>query len=105
VHQGLVGSDTQPSTKTNKVPCRKANSQLSHSLGKGEVDSSILSGSTSKNSVAQMLYPADRDAILRSRSGELANMQRWDVSIWFMIAAAVFAVLAVLALLLAFGPW
>jgi hypothetical protein len=78
---------------------------VEHSLGKGEVDSSILSGSTRKNSVAQMLYPADRDAILHNRSGELAKMQRWDVSIWFMIAAAVFAALAVLALLLVYGPW
>jgi hypothetical protein len=31
-------------------------------------------------------------------------MQRWDVGIWFMIAAAVFAALAVLVLLYAYGP-
>jgi hypothetical protein len=31
-------------------------------------------------------------------------MQQRDASIWFMIAAAVFAALAVLALVLVYGP-
>jgi hypothetical protein len=31
-------------------------------------------------------------------------MQRWDVSVWFMIAAAIFAALGVLALVLVYGP-
>jgi hypothetical protein len=34
----------------------------------------------------------------------LHNMRRRDASIWFMIAAAVFAALALLALLLVYGP-
>jgi hypothetical protein len=78
-----------------------------HSLGKGEVDSSILSGSTRKNSVAEMLYLAGRGRDLRflkSDFGGFAGMRRRDASIWFMIAAAVFAALALLALLLVYGP-
>jgi hypothetical protein len=31
-------------------------------------------------------------------------MQRWDASIWFMIAAGIFAALSLLALLLVYGP-
>jgi hypothetical protein len=31
-------------------------------------------------------------------------MRRWDVSIWFMIAAGVCAALAILALILIYGP-
>jgi hypothetical protein len=34
----------------------------------------------------------------------IADMRRRDASIWFMIAAAVFAALALLALLLVYGP-
>jgi hypothetical protein len=81
---------------------------LAHSLGKGEVDSSILSGSTRKNSVAEMLYLAGRGHDLPFLKSDfrwiLRNMRRRDASIWFMIAAAVFAALAVLALLLVYGP-
>jgi hypothetical protein len=90
-----------------ELPLIQLNFSAEHSLGKGEVDSSILSGSTRKNSVAEMLYLAGRGRGLRFLKldfGGFADMRRQDASIWFMIAAAVFATLAVLALLLVYGP-
>jgi hypothetical protein len=47
------------------APCCRS-SVVEHSLGKGEVDSSILSGSTRKNSVAEMLHLAGRGRDLHS---------------------------------------
>jgi hypothetical protein len=45
--------------RAGTAPCCRS-SMVEHSLGKGEVDSSILSASTRKNSVAQLAYLAAR---------------------------------------------
>src|SRR5262249_7744140 len=56
-----------------KYICRNENSESDRSLGKGEVDSSILSGSTSgdaNESVAFSNFWRERSASERSREGQ-----------------------------------
>jgi hypothetical protein len=52
------------------------------------------------------IWPVEAVIFLFQKSdfSGFACMRRRDASIWFMIAAAVFAALALLALLLVYGP-